>query len=48
MKSCRQTIHHNLVNKIRAGLLIGKKQKHKCQVLTEKLDDTGARLGTYT
>jgi hypothetical protein len=27
------------------GLLIGKKQKYKCQVLTEeKLDDTGARL----
>jgi hypothetical protein len=27
------------------GLLIGKKQKHKCRVLTdEKLDDKGARL----
>jgi hypothetical protein len=35
----RQTIH-NLVNKLRTGLLIDKKQKHK---LTEKLDDIGAR-----
>jgi hypothetical protein len=34
------------VNKLTpAGLLIDKKQKHKCQVLTEeKLDDIGARL----
>jgi transposase len=40
----RQTIH-NLVNKFRtAGFLIDKKQKHKCRVLTEKLDDIGARL----
>jgi hypothetical protein len=40
----RQTIH-NLVNKLRTtGLLIDKKQKHKRRVLTEKLDDTGARL----
>jgi hypothetical protein len=40
----RQTIH-NLVNKLRKmGLLIDKKQKHKCQVLTEKLHDTGAKL----
>jgi hypothetical protein len=40
----RQTIH-NLVNKLRTtGLLLDKKQKHKCQVLTQKLDDTGARL----
>jgi hypothetical protein len=41
----RQTIH-NLVNKLRTmGLLIDKKQKHKCQVLTEeKFDDIGARL----
>jgi hypothetical protein len=34
-----QTIQ-NLVNKLRTGLLIEKKQKHKCRVLTEeKLDD---------
>jgi hypothetical protein len=41
----RQTIH-NLLNKLgTTGLLIDKKEKHKCQVLTEeKLDDTGARL----
>jgi hypothetical protein len=41
----RQTIH-SLVTKLRTtGLLIDKKQKHKCQVLTEeKLDDTVARL----
>jgi hypothetical protein len=41
----RQKIH-NLVNKFRTtGLLIDKKQKHKCRVLTEqKLDDIGARL----
>jgi hypothetical protein len=40
----RQTIH-NLVNKLRKmGLLIDKKQKHKRQVLTEKLHDTEARL----
>jgi transposase len=41
----RQTIH-NLVNKLRTmGLLIDKKQKHKCRVLTEeKLDDIGARF----
>jgi hypothetical protein len=40
----RQTIH-NLVNTLRRnGLLIDKKQKHKCQVLTEKLDVTGAKL----
>jgi hypothetical protein len=42
----RQTIH-NLVNKqLRStGLLIDKKQKYKCQMLTnEKLDDIGARL----
>jgi hypothetical protein len=39
-----QTIR-NLVNKLRTvGLLIGKKWKHKCRVLTEKLDDTGAIL----
>jgi hypothetical protein len=31
----RQTVH-NLVNKLKsAGLLIGKKQKNKCRVLTE-------------
>jgi transposase len=43
--SSRQTIH-NLLNKLRTtGLLIDKKEKHKCQVLTEeKLDDIGARL----
>jgi hypothetical protein len=37
---------HNLVNKLRSTeLLIGKKQKHKCQVLTEeKLNDIGATL----
>jgi transposase len=41
----RQTIL-NLVNKLRtAGLLIGKKPKHKDHLLTEeKLDDIGARL----
>jgi biotin operon repressor len=40
----RQTIH-KLVNKLRTtGLLINKKQKHKHQVLTEKLGDIGARL----
>jgi hypothetical protein len=39
----RQTIH-NLVSKLRTGLLILKKQKHKCSVLTvEKLDDIRAR-----
>jgi hypothetical protein len=39
----RQTIH-NLANKLRTmGLLIDKKQKHKLQVLTETLDDIGAR-----
>jgi hypothetical protein len=45
----RQTIH-NSVNKLRTmGLLLDKKQNHKCQVLTEeKLDDIGARIGTYT
>jgi hypothetical protein len=34
------------VNKLRiTGLLIDKKQKHKCLVLTEeKLDDIGARI----
>jgi hypothetical protein len=34
------------MNKLRStGLLIDKKQKNKCQVLTEeKLDDIGARL----
>jgi hypothetical protein len=36
---------HNLVNKLRTGLLIDNKQKHKHWVLTEeKLDDIGARL----
>jgi hypothetical protein len=40
----RQTFQ-NLAKKLRSlGLLIDKKQKHKCQALTEKLDDTGARL----
>jgi transposase len=40
----RQTIY-NLVNKLRTtGFLVDKKQKHKRQVLTEKLDDTGARF----
>jgi hypothetical protein len=40
----RQTIH-NLVNKLRTtGFLIDKKTKHKRRVLTEKLDDMGARL----
>jgi hypothetical protein len=41
----RQTIH-NLVNNLRTTeLLMDKKQKHKCRVLTEeKLDDIGARL----
>jgi hypothetical protein len=41
----RQTIH-NLQNKLRTtGLLIDKKQKYKCRVLTEeKLDVIGARL----
>jgi hypothetical protein len=39
----RHTIH-NLVNTLRTTeLLIAKKQKHKCRVLTvEKLDDIGA------
>jgi hypothetical protein len=52
---CRRKFHdervpsrgaiHNLVNKLRpAGLLIDKKQKHKPRVLTEKLDDIGAKL----
>jgi hypothetical protein len=37
---------HTLVHKLRTTrLLIDKKQKHKCQILTEdKLDDIGARL----
>jgi hypothetical protein len=37
---------HNLTNKLRAtGLLIDKKQKHKCRKFTEeKLDDKGGRL----
>jgi hypothetical protein len=41
----RKTIH-KLVNKLRTtGLLIDKKQKYKCRVLTEeKLDDIGARF----
>jgi hypothetical protein len=40
----RQTIH-NLVNKLRPGLLIDNKQKHKRRVLTEeKSEDAGARL----
>jgi transposase len=41
----RQTIR-SLLNKLRkTGVLIDKKQKHKCQVLTEvRLDDIGARL----
>jgi hypothetical protein len=41
----RQTVH-SLVNKLRTmTLLIDRKQKHKCWVLTEeKLDDIGARL----
>jgi hypothetical protein len=40
----RPTIH-SLVNKRRTmGLFIDKKQKHKRQVHTEKLDDIGARL----
>jgi hypothetical protein len=40
----KQTIH-SLVNKLRTtGLLIDKKQKHKRLVLTEKLDDIGARI----
>jgi hypothetical protein len=40
----RQTIH-NLVNKLRTGLLIDKKQKHKRRMLTEeKLHDIGTRL----
>jgi hypothetical protein len=41
----RQTIH-NLLNKLRrTGLLIDKKQKHKCRVLIEeKVDDIGTRL----
>jgi predicted transcriptional regulator len=42
--SSRQTVH-SLVNKLRAtGLLIDKKEKHKRRVLTEKLNDIGARL----
>jgi hypothetical protein len=40
----RQTTN-NLVNKLRStGLLIDKKQKHKRQVLSEKLHDIGSRL----
>jgi hypothetical protein len=40
----RQTIH-SFVNKLTTtGLLIDKKQKHKHRVLTEKLDDIGARF----
>jgi hypothetical protein len=41
----RKTIH-SLVNKLRTmGILIDKKQKHKCPVLIEeKLDDTGVRF----
>jgi hypothetical protein len=40
----RQTIH-SMVNKLTVtGLLTDKKHKHKHRVLTEKLDDIGARL----
>jgi hypothetical protein len=40
----RQTIH-NLVIKVRTGLVTDEKHKHKLRVLTEKkLDDKGARL----
>jgi transposase len=40
----QQTIH-NWVNKLRTGLLIDKKQKHKHRVLTEeKFDAIGPRL----
>jgi hypothetical protein len=41
----RKTIH-SLVNELRStGILIDKKQKHKCRVFTEeKLDDIGARF----
>jgi hypothetical protein len=36
---------HNLVNKLRTGLFIDKKQKHKCWEFTEeKLDETGVRF----
>jgi hypothetical protein len=56
---CRQNFHgervpsrqaiHNLMNKLRTtGLLIEKKQKYKHPVLTEKLDDIGARLEHIT
>jgi hypothetical protein len=40
------TTIHNLVNKLRSmGVLIDKRQKHKCRVLAEeKLDGIGARL----
>jgi hypothetical protein len=38
-------IVHNLLNKLRrTGLLIDKKEKHKRQVLTDKLHDIGARF----
>jgi hypothetical protein len=40
----RQTIHDLVNNLRRAGFLIGKKTKHKRQVLTEKLDEKGATL----
>jgi hypothetical protein len=54
-RKCRQKFHdervasrqtnHNLVNKCKTtGLVIDKKQMHKCQLLTEKLDDIEARL----
>jgi transcriptional regulator of NAD metabolism len=41
----RQTVH-NLLNKLRTmGLLIDKKEEHKCRVLNEeKLNDIGAKL----
>jgi hypothetical protein len=39
----RQTIH-NLMNKLRTGLLTDNKQKNKRQVLTAKLDGIGARF----
>jgi hypothetical protein len=41
----RQTVHSLVNTLITTGLLIAKKQKHKCRVFTEeKLDDIGGRL----
>jgi hypothetical protein len=40
----KQTIHNLMTKHKLTGLLTAKKQKYKCQVFTEKLEDIGARL----